>query len=50
MYCYAGIAHGVFSTKELSPSDADAVLEIALAIWNVRPEAARALTSRPLDT
>jgi len=49
MYCYAGIAHGVFSTKELSPSDADAAFEIALAIWNVSPEVAKALTSRPLD-
>jgi len=49
MYCFAGIAHGVHATKELSPSDADASLEIALAIWNVSPELAKALTSRPLD-
>jgi AcrR family transcriptional regulator len=49
IYCFAGIAHGVHATKELSPADADAALEIALAIWNVSPELAKALTSRPLD-
>ena len=48
MFCYAGIAYGLYSTKELSPSDADAALEIALAIWNVSPEAASNLVSRPL--
>jgi len=47
-YCIAGTLHGVHTTKELSPSDADASLEIALAIWDVSPEAARALTSRPM--
>jgi AcrR family transcriptional regulator len=48
-YCLAGILHGVHTTKELSPADADVSLEIALAIWNLSPDAARAVTSRPLD-
>ena len=48
-YCIAGILHGVHSTRELSPADADLSLEIALAIWNLSPEAARAVTSRPLE-
>ena len=48
-YCIAGILHGVHTTHELSPSDADLSLEIALAIWGLSPEAARAITSRPLD-
>lgn len=48
-YCIAGILHGVYSTRELSPEDADLSLEIALAIWGLSPEAARAITSRPLD-
>jgi AcrR family transcriptional regulator len=48
-YCLAGILHGVHTTKELSPADADVSLEIALAIWNLSPDAARAITSRPLN-
>lgn len=36
------------ATRELSPADADLSLEIALAIWGLSPEAARAVTSRPL--
>ena len=48
-YCIAGILHGVHATQELSPADADVSLEIALAIWNLSPEAARVVTSRPLD-
>jgi AcrR family transcriptional regulator len=47
-YCLAGILHGVYSTHELSPSDADLSLEIALAIWGLSPDAARGMTSRPL--
>jgi AcrR family transcriptional regulator len=47
-YCIAGILHGVYTTQELSPSDADLSLEIALAIWGLSPEAAHAVTSRPL--
>jgi len=48
-YCVAGILHGVCTTQELSPADADLSLEIALAIWGLSPEAARAITSHPLD-
>lgn len=48
-YCIAGILHGVHATHELSPSDADVSLEIALAIWDLSSEAAHAVTSRPLD-
>jgi AcrR family transcriptional regulator len=48
-YCVAGILHGVHTTHEISPIDADVSLEIALAIWNLSPEAARAVTSRPLE-
>jgi AcrR family transcriptional regulator len=48
-YCIACILHGVHTTHELSPTDADLSLEIALAIWNLSPEAARAVTSRPID-
>jgi AcrR family transcriptional regulator len=48
-YCVAGILHGVHTTQELSPADADVSLEIALAIWGLSPEAARAVTSRPLE-
>jgi len=47
-HCIAGILHGVHTTHELSPSDADVSLEIALAIWSLSPEAAREVTSRPL--
>jgi len=49
-YCVAGILHGVHATHELSPADADVSLEIALAIWNLSPEAARAVTSRDLNS
>jgi AcrR family transcriptional regulator len=49
-YCIAGILHGVHTTNELSPADADVSLGIALAIWNVSPENAKAIISRPLST
>lgn len=48
-YCVAGILHGVHATHELSPADADVSLEIALAIWSLSPDAARAVTSHPLE-
>ena len=48
-YCIAGILHGVCTTQEMTAKDADASLEIALAIWGLSPEAARAITSRPLN-
>lgn len=49
-YCLAGILHGVYSTRELSPEDADASLEIALAIWGLSPEAARAVFHRAMHS
>jgi AcrR family transcriptional regulator len=49
-YCIAGILHGVHTTNELSPADADVSLGIALAIWNVSPEKANSIVSRPLST
>ena len=48
-YAVAGILHGVHTTHELSPSEADDSLEIALAIWELGPGAATAIMSRPLD-
>ena len=48
-HCIAGILHGVHTTLELSAADADLSLEIALAIWGLSSEAARTVTSRPLN-
>lgn len=48
-YCIAGILHSVHTTNELSPSDADVSLGIALAIWNVSPAKAKSIVSRPLE-
>lgn len=49
-YCIAGILHGVHTTNELSPADADVSLGIALGIWNISPEKAKSIVSRPLST
>ena len=49
-YCIAGILHGVHTTNELSPADADVSLGIALSIWNISPEKAKSIVSRPLST
>lgn len=49
-YCVTGIMQGVHTTNELSPADADVSLGIALAIWNIRPETAKSIVSRPLST
>jgi AcrR family transcriptional regulator len=49
-YCIAGILHGVHTTNELSPADADVSLGIALGIWNISPERAKRIVSRPLST
>ena len=48
-YCIAGILHSVHTKNELSPSDADVSLGIALAIWNVSPAKAKSIVSRPLE-
>jgi AcrR family transcriptional regulator len=47
-YCLSGILHGVYSTQEMTAKDTDASLEIALALWGLSPDAARAITARPL--
>ena len=49
-YCIAGILHGVHTTNELSPADADVSLGIALGIWNISPEKAKSIISRPLSS
>jgi AcrR family transcriptional regulator len=48
-YCVAGILGGVHTTNELSASDADASLGIALAILGVSPAKAKSMVSRPLE-
>jgi AcrR family transcriptional regulator len=48
-YCVTGILSGVHTTNELSPSDADASLEIALALLGVSPAKAKSIVSRPLE-
>jgi AcrR family transcriptional regulator len=48
-YCVTGILQGVLTTNELSPADADISLGIALSIWNVSPETAKTIVSRPLS-
>ena len=45
----AGILRDVHTTRKLSPSAADTSLAKALAIWDVSPETAKAITSRPLS-
>jgi AcrR family transcriptional regulator len=47
-YCVTGILHGVHTTKELSPSDADESLGIALTLWDVSPENVKSILSRPI--
>jgi AcrR family transcriptional regulator len=44
----AGILRDVHTTRKLSPSAADTSLAKALAIWDVSPETAKAITSRRL--
>jgi AcrR family transcriptional regulator len=48
-FCVAGILSGVHTTNELSPSDADASLGIALGILGVSPAKAKSIVSRPLE-
>lgn len=45
----AGILRDVHTTQKLSPAAADTSLAKALAIWDVSPQTATAITSRPLD-
>ena len=48
-YCVAGILGGVHTTNELSPSDADASLGLALGILGVSPAKAKSMVSRTLE-
>jgi len=48
-HCVTGILQGVHLTNELSPSDADSSLGIALAILGVSPAQAKSIVSRPLE-
>jgi len=48
-FCVAGILSGVHTTTELSPSDADASLGIALGILGVSPAKAKSMVSRQLE-
>jgi AcrR family transcriptional regulator len=48
-YCVAGILSAVHTTNELSPSDADASLGIALGILGVSPAKAKSIVARPLE-
>jgi AcrR family transcriptional regulator len=47
-YAVAGILRDVHTTQKLSPMAADTSLAKALAIWDVSPKTAKAITSRPL--
>jgi len=48
-YCVTGILSSVHTTNELSPSDADASLGIALGILGVSPVKAKSMVSRQLE-
>lgn len=48
-YCVAGILSAVHTTNELSASDADASLGIALAILGVSPAKAKSMVARTLE-
>jgi AcrR family transcriptional regulator len=48
-YCIAGILHGICTTQEMTAKDADLSLEIALALWGLAPDEAKAITSRSLE-
>jgi AcrR family transcriptional regulator len=48
-YCVTGILSSVQTTNELSPSEADASLVIALGILGVSPGKAKSIISRPLE-
>jgi AcrR family transcriptional regulator len=48
-YCVTGILSSVHTTNELSPSEADASLVIALGILGVSTAKAKSIISRPLE-
>lgn len=47
-YCFAGIMTAVHVTEEISPTQAEESLGIALSIWGVSGAKAKKLMSRPL--
>ena len=47
-YCFAGILTSVHLTEELSPTQAEESLGIALSIWGISEAKAKKLMSRPL--
>jgi AcrR family transcriptional regulator len=47
-YCYAGILSSVHLAEELSPTQAEESLGIALSIWGISEAKAKKLMSRPL--
>ena len=47
-YCFAGIMTAVHLTEEISPTQAEESLGIALSIWGISEAKAKKLISRPL--
>jgi hypothetical protein len=47
-YCYAGILTSVHLTEDISPTEAEKALGIALSIWGISETKAKKLISRPL--
>ena len=47
-YCFAGIMTAVHLTEEISPTQAEESLGIALSIWGISEAKAKKLMSRPL--
>ena len=47
-YCFAGILTSVHLTEELSPTQAEESLGVALSIWGISEAKAKKLMSRPL--
>ena len=47
-YCYAGILTSVHVTEDLSPTQAEESLGVALSIWGISEAKAKKLISRPL--
>jgi len=47
-YCYVGILTSVHVTEDLSPTQAEEALGLALSIWGLSEVKAKKLMSRPL--
>lgn len=48
-FCLAGIFHGVFVSKKLSPEDADNALRVSMAIWGFSPKRSEEIVARALN-